>query len=61
MCRRTGLEEQRGLFEFYFDCDELEAWIYERWLLLQTAGLGRDLSQIQQAQLKHKVRQHFVW
>ncbi|XP_076156260.1 spectrin beta chain, non-erythrocytic 5 [Alosa pseudoharengus] len=53
--RRRALEEQRGLFEFYFDCEELEAWIYERWILLVTAGLGRDLSQILQAQQKHKV------
>ncbi|XP_062379447.1 spectrin beta chain, non-erythrocytic 5 [Sardina pilchardus] len=53
--RRKALEEQRELFEFLFDCEELEAWIYERWILLVTAGLGRDLSQILQAQQKHKV------
>ncbi|XP_063040192.1 spectrin beta chain, non-erythrocytic 5 [Engraulis encrasicolus] len=53
--RRKGLEERRELFEFYVDCEELQAWIYEKWLLLQTASLGRDLSQILQAQQKHKV------
>lgn len=43
------------LFEFFFDCEELEAWLYERWLRLQTAGLGRDLNHIQLSQHKHKV------
>ncbi|XP_067099877.1 spectrin beta chain, non-erythrocytic 5 [Osmerus mordax] len=53
--RRKQLEGQLRLFEFFHDCDEVEAWIYERWLRLQTAGLGRDLSQIQLAIQKHKV------
>lgn len=43
------------MFEFFFDCEELEAWLYERWLRLQTAGLGRDLNHIQLSQHKHKV------
>ncbi|KAI4798393.1 hypothetical protein KUCAC02_022079, partial [Chaenocephalus aceratus] len=33
----------------------MEAWLYERWLRLQIAGLGRDLNHIQLAQHKHKV------
>ncbi|XP_040917192.1 spectrin beta chain, non-erythrocytic 2 [Toxotes jaculatrix] len=53
--RRRQLEAQLKLFEFLHDCEELEAWLYERWLRLQTAGLGRDLNHIQLAQHKHKV------
>ncbi|XP_069573815.1 spectrin beta chain, non-erythrocytic 5 [Brachyistius frenatus] len=53
--RRRQLEAQLRLFEFFFDCEELEAWLYERWLRLQTSGLGRDLTHIQLAQHKHKV------
>uniref|UniRef100_A0A3Q3IUH0 Calponin-homology (CH) domain-containing protein n=1 Tax=Monopterus albus TaxID=43700 RepID=A0A3Q3IUH0_MONAL len=53
--RRRQLEAQLRLFEFFYDCEELESWLYERWLTLQTAGLGRDLSQIQLAQHKHKA------
>lgn len=49
------LEGQLTLFEFFYDCEEMEAWIYEKWLLVQAASLGRDLSQIQQAIQKHKV------
>ncbi|KAF7648030.1 hypothetical protein LDENG_00162990 [Lucifuga dentata] len=52
---RKQLEAQLRLFEFFHDCEELEAWLYERWLRLQTAGLGRDLNQIQLAVNKHKV------
>uniref|UniRef100_A0A3Q1IVH4 Calponin-homology (CH) domain-containing protein n=1 Tax=Anabas testudineus TaxID=64144 RepID=A0A3Q1IVH4_ANATE len=52
---RKQLEAQLKLFEFFYDCEELEAWLYERWLRLQTAGLGRDLNQNQLAQQKHKV------
>lgn len=53
--RRTQLEAQLRLFEFFYDCEELEAWLYEHWLRLQTAGLGRDLNHIHLAQHKHKV------
>lgn len=49
------MEAQLRLFEFFYDCEELEAWLYERWLRLQTAGLGRDLNHIQLSQHKHKV------
>ncbi|KAM9354795.1 spectrin beta chain, non-erythrocytic 5 [Pholidichthys leucotaenia] len=52
--RRKQLEAQLKLFEFFFDCEELEAWLYERWLRLQTAGLGRDLNHVHLAQHKHK-------
>lgn len=54
--RRTQLEAHFRLFEFFHDCEELEAWLYERLLKLQTTGLGRDLNHIQVAQQKHKVR-----
>ncbi|KAK2826814.1 hypothetical protein Q5P01_021028 [Channa striata] len=53
--RRKQLEAQLTLFEFFYDCEEVEAWLYERWLRVQTAGLGRDLNYIQLAQHKHKV------
>ncbi|XP_060938197.1 spectrin beta chain, non-erythrocytic 2 [Limanda limanda] len=53
--RRKQLEAQLRLFEFFHDCEELEAWLWERWLRLQTAGLGRDLSHIQLAQHNHKA------
>ncbi|XP_054470225.1 LOW QUALITY PROTEIN: spectrin beta chain, non-erythrocytic 5 [Anoplopoma fimbria] len=53
--RRRQLEAQLRLFEFFYDCEEVEAWLYERWLRLQTAGLGRDLNHIQLTQHKHKA------
>ncbi|XP_024910886.1 spectrin beta chain, non-erythrocytic 5 isoform X2 [Cynoglossus semilaevis] len=53
--RRTQLEAHFRLFEFFHDCEELEAWLYERLLKLQTTGLGRDLNHIQVAQQKHKL------
>ncbi|CAN9501902.1 unnamed protein product [Ophioblennius macclurei] len=53
--RRKQLDAQLRLFEFFFDCEELEAWLYERLLRLQTATLGRDLNHIQLAQHKHKA------
>ncbi|XP_038585015.1 spectrin beta chain, non-erythrocytic 5 isoform X1 [Micropterus salmoides] len=53
--RRKQLEAQLRLFEFFYDCEELEAWLYERLLRLQTAGLGRDINQIQLSQHNHKV------
>ncbi|KTF85728.1 hypothetical protein cypCar_00006743 [Cyprinus carpio] len=52
--RRKALEGQPDFFEFFHDCEEVEAWIYEIWVLLQAASLGRDLSQIQQAIQNHK-------
>lgn len=55
------MEAQLRLFEFLYDCEELEAWIYERWLKMQTAGLGRDLNHIQVAEHKHKVSQKAVY
>nr|XP_046269773.1 spectrin beta chain, non-erythrocytic 5 [Scatophagus argus] len=53
--RKRQLEAQLRLFEFFYDCEELEAWLYERWVRLQTSGLGRDLNHIQQSQHKHKL------
>ncbi|XP_028422093.1 spectrin beta chain, non-erythrocytic 5 [Perca flavescens] len=53
--RRRQLDAQLRLFEFFYDCEDAEAWLYERWLRLQTAGLGRDLNHIQLAQHKHKA------
>ncbi|KAM9777958.1 spectrin beta chain, non-erythrocytic 5 [Neosynchiropus ocellatus] len=53
--RRRQLESQLRFFEFFHDCEELESWLYERWLRLHSVGLSRDLNQILQALLKHKV------
>ncbi|XP_077095863.1 spectrin beta chain, non-erythrocytic 5 isoform X1 [Siphateles boraxobius] len=53
--RRKALEGQLKVFEFFHDCEEVEGWIYEKWVLLQAASLGRDLSQIQQAIQNHKA------
>nr|XP_057947283.1 spectrin beta chain, non-erythrocytic 5-like isoform X2 [Doryrhamphus excisus] len=53
--RRIQLEAQLRLFEFFHDCEEMEAWLYERWLQLQAASLGRDLNHVQLAQHKHKA------
>ncbi|KAG7328102.1 hypothetical protein KOW79_008046 [Hemibagrus wyckioides] len=53
--RRRALEGQLKLFEFFHDCEEVESWIYEKWLLVQAASLGRDLSQIEQAIQNHKT------
>ncbi|KAK1793411.1 hypothetical protein P4O66_011796, partial [Electrophorus voltai] len=53
--RRKALEGQLKLFEFFHDCEEVEAWIYEKWILVQTTPLGRDLSQIQQVIQNHKA------
>ncbi|KAG5855882.1 hypothetical protein ANANG_G00001630 [Anguilla anguilla] len=53
--RRQDLQEQLKLFEFFRDCEETEAWIYETWQLVRTAGLGRDLSQILLAIQRHKA------
>lgn len=49
------MEAQLKLCEFLYDCEEVQFWLNERWLRLQTAGLGRDLNHIQLAQHKHKV------
>ncbi|KAJ8377542.1 hypothetical protein AAFF_G00256380 [Aldrovandia affinis] len=53
--RKQALQEQLKLFEFFRDCEETESWIYEKWQLLRTASLGRDLSQILLATQKHKA------
>ncbi|XP_047467733.1 spectrin beta chain, non-erythrocytic 5 [Mugil cephalus] len=53
--RRRRLEAELRLCEFFHDSEELEAWLYERWLRLQTTGLGRDLNHVHLAQNKHKV------
>ncbi|XP_051775707.1 spectrin beta chain, non-erythrocytic 5 [Erpetoichthys calabaricus] len=44
--RKQALQEQQNLFEFFHDCEEVESWIYEKWQLVRTADLGRDLIQI---------------
>uniref|UniRef100_A0A8C4TAI1 Spectrin, beta, non-erythrocytic 5 n=1 Tax=Erpetoichthys calabaricus TaxID=27687 RepID=A0A8C4TAI1_ERPCA len=43
---KQALQEQQNLFEFFHDCEEVESWIYEKWQLVRTADLGRDLIQI---------------
>ncbi|XP_064420762.1 spectrin beta chain, non-erythrocytic 5 [Latimeria chalumnae] len=53
--RRSRLEEALKLYEFFRDCEEEEAWIYEKWQLVRTATLGRDLNQIAVSVQKHKA------
>ncbi|KAJ0009205.1 hypothetical protein NQD34_016620 [Periophthalmus magnuspinnatus] len=53
--RRKQLEAQLCLCEFLRDCDDLEQWLFERLVQVQTSGLGRELSQIEQALHKHKA------
>ncbi|GCB67185.1 hypothetical protein scyTo_0012111 [Scyliorhinus torazame] len=53
--RQSKLEQQQQLFEFFRDCEEEESWIYEKWQLVRTATLGRDITQITVSIQKHKV------
>ncbi|XP_067895807.1 spectrin beta chain, non-erythrocytic 5 isoform X2 [Heterodontus francisci] len=53
--RRSKLEQQQQLFEFFRDCEEEESWIYEKWQLVRTATLGRDINQIAVSIQKHKA------
>ncbi|XP_038646180.1 spectrin beta chain, non-erythrocytic 5 [Scyliorhinus canicula] len=53
--RHSKLEQQQQLFEFFRDCEEEESWIYEKWQLVRTATLGRDITQITVSIQKHKV------
>ncbi|XP_015205968.2 spectrin beta chain, non-erythrocytic 5 isoform X1 [Lepisosteus oculatus] len=53
--RSQALQEQLKLFEFFRDCEEVESWIYEKWQVVRTATLGRDLSQILLTIQKHKA------
>ncbi|XP_030069558.1 spectrin beta chain, non-erythrocytic 5 [Microcaecilia unicolor] len=53
--RRSKLEENLKLFEFFHDCREEESWIQEKWQLVKLAPLGRDLSQITASIQKHKA------
>uniref|UniRef100_A0A8C0IMR1 Calponin-homology (CH) domain-containing protein n=1 Tax=Chelonoidis abingdonii TaxID=106734 RepID=A0A8C0IMR1_CHEAB len=53
--RQSQLQEALKLFEFFHDCQEEESWISEKWQLVRTAILGRDLSQITASIQKHKA------
>ncbi|GCC20329.1 hypothetical protein chiPu_0018888 [Chiloscyllium punctatum] len=53
--RRSKLKQQHQLFEFFRDCDEEESWIFEKWQLVRTAALGRDVTQIAVLIQKHKA------
>ncbi|XP_059505307.1 spectrin beta chain, non-erythrocytic 5 isoform X2 [Stegostoma tigrinum] len=53
--RRSKLKQQQQLFEFFRDCDEEESWIFEKWQMVRTAGLGRDVTQIAALTQKHKA------
>ncbi|XP_067847252.1 spectrin beta chain, non-erythrocytic 5 [Heptranchias perlo] len=53
--RHSKLEQRQRLFEFFRDCEEEESWIYERWQLVRTATLGRDITQIAVSIQKHKA------
>lgn len=53
--RHSKLLQQQRLFEFFRDCEEEESWIYEKWQLVRTATLGRDITQIAVSIQKHKA------
>ncbi|TFK15040.1 acyl-coenzyme A thioesterase 1 [Platysternon megacephalum] len=53
--RQSQLQEALKLYEFFHDCQEEESWISEKWQLVRTAILGRDLSQITASIQKHKA------
>ncbi|XP_060684627.1 spectrin beta chain, non-erythrocytic 5 [Hemiscyllium ocellatum] len=53
--RHSKLKQQHQLFEFFRDCDEEESWIFEKWQLVRTAALGRDVTQIAVLIQKHKA------
>uniref|UniRef100_UPI00398EAE6B spectrin beta chain, non-erythrocytic 5 n=1 Tax=Pristiophorus japonicus TaxID=55135 RepID=UPI00398EAE6B len=53
--RHSKLQQQQRLFEFFRDCEEEESWIYEKWQLVRTATLGRDITQIAVSIQKHKA------
>ncbi|XP_074853761.1 spectrin beta chain, non-erythrocytic 5 [Carettochelys insculpta] len=53
--RQSQLQEALKLFEFFHDCQAEESWISEKWQLVRTATLGRDLSQITASIQKHKA------
>uniref|UniRef100_A0A8C8T063 Calponin-homology (CH) domain-containing protein n=1 Tax=Pelusios castaneus TaxID=367368 RepID=A0A8C8T063_9SAUR len=53
--RQSQLQEALKLFEFLRDCKEEESWISEKWQLVRTSTLGRDLSQIIASIQKHKA------
>uniref|UniRef100_A0A452IK20 Calponin-homology (CH) domain-containing protein n=1 Tax=Gopherus agassizii TaxID=38772 RepID=A0A452IK20_9SAUR len=53
--RQSQLQEALKLFEFFHDCQEEESLISEKWQLVRTAILGRDLSQITASIQKHKA------
>ncbi|MGH0174376.1 UNVERIFIED_CONTAM: hypothetical protein FKN15_008679 [Acipenser sinensis] len=53
--RRQALLQQLEVFEFFRDCEEVESWVYEKWQLVRTSNLGRDLNQILLTTQKHKA------
>ncbi|XP_078089380.1 spectrin beta chain, non-erythrocytic 5-like [Mustelus asterias] len=53
--RHSKLEQQQKLFEFFRDCEEEESWVYEKWQLVRTTTLGRDITQITLSIQKHKA------
>ncbi|XP_055497034.1 spectrin beta chain, non-erythrocytic 5 [Leucoraja erinacea] len=53
--RHCKLQQQQILYEFFRDSEEEESWIYERWQLVRTAALGRDITQIAVSIQKHKA------
>ncbi|XP_078262240.1 spectrin beta chain, non-erythrocytic 5 [Rhinoraja longicauda] len=53
--RRCKLQQRQNLYEFFRDCEEEESWVYERWQLVRTATVGRDITQIAVSAQKHKA------
>uniref|UniRef100_A0ABM5FN35 Spectrin beta chain, non-erythrocytic 5 n=1 Tax=Pogona vitticeps TaxID=103695 RepID=A0ABM5FN35_9SAUR len=55
--RQHQLEETLKLFEFFHECNEEELWLFNKWKLVKTASLGRDLNHIAAALKGHKALQ----
>ncbi|XP_060228154.1 spectrin beta chain, non-erythrocytic 5 [Meriones unguiculatus] len=53
--RRALLEQSLQRAQFLHSCEEEEAWLREHGRLMETAALGRDLTQIATALQKHKA------
>ncbi|XP_042194068.1 spectrin beta chain, non-erythrocytic 5 [Callorhinchus milii] len=53
--RQKRLEQRQAVFEIVQECEEEQAWIWERWQLVHSATLGRDVSQITASIQKHKT------
>ncbi|XP_062974523.1 spectrin beta chain, non-erythrocytic 5 [Elgaria multicarinata webbii] len=55
--RQYQLEGALKLFEFFHECKEEELWLSDKWKLVKTETLGRDLNRIEASLQSHKALQ----